>query len=280
VSDHDAFEDEMLFRTLSDRDVDRILRGHAPAADAFDEVAEFSRSVQATLPARPENPDLIRRLAATARSASLEDEAVTKPLPAPRRARTGRPMPHRLAAVGKLAAVIVSIPLLFAGLALADVTLPTPARKAFEAVGVSLPNQPPADQVDEDAVDGTDAGRPGLRDGNGRPAASPAKSSEQGPSPSAAPKRGHGTAKANPARAGGRANGEQAQGRALGKRGLAPGQIEPPGQTHAPGQLKKSSEGNQVTPVPKPEAKPPAASKPPPRTAGTKPAKAPKGNTR
>lgn len=246
MSEHDAFEEEMLFRTLSDADVDRLLKGRALEASQFAEVAEFSRALQGTLAARParDEVDLVRQLAAAARSASLNGEAETTPIVATARPRARRLqlLRPRLAAVARVAGVLALIPLLFAGLAFADVTLPDPARKAFEAVGVDLPNQPSADERGIETTEDT-AGETAGESGDDASAKSEQKQGKGGANETALEKRKHGTTKPNPARAGGRGNDEQGQGRALGKRGLAPGQLQPPGQTHAPGQLKKDSGG-------------------------------------
>jgi hypothetical protein len=284
VNGRDAFEEEMLFRTLSDEDVEQLLRGLAPQGSEFVEVAEFTQEVRQTLPARPKNgSDLVRQLAEAARSASPDDAVETPPIPVPTRARTFRLMPPRLVAVARVTAVLALVPILFAGLAVAGVSLPEPARKAFEVVGVDLPNQPADDGQESEQTDGA-AGEAGSEGGNGQ---GPTVSEEKGEGQETkADKRGHGTEKANPARAGGRANGEQGRGRALGKRGLAPGQLVPPGQ------LKKDEAGKAVG---KTNATPPGHSSKPSTPQdngksaakgtsssgeggkGSKPAKSPKG---
>ena len=55
------------------------------------------------------------------------------------RARRFRLLLPRLVAVARVTAVVALVPLLFAGLAVAGVSLPEPARNAFEAVGVDSP---------------------------------------------------------------------------------------------------------------------------------------------
>jgi hypothetical protein len=241
VNGRDAFEEEMLFRTLSDEDVEQLLRGRAPEGSEFVEVAEFAQAVRHTLAARPKDgSDLVRQLAEAARSASPDDAVETTPIPVPTRARTFRLMPPRLVAVARVTVVLALVPMLFAGLAIAGVSLPEPARKAFEVVGVDLPNQPADDGQNSEQSSGA-ADETGSESGDDDgSAASEQKAEKEKGQRSDADKRGHGTEKANPARAGGRANGEQGRGRALGKRGLAPGQLGPPGQ------LKKDEGGKAV----------------------------------
>jgi hypothetical protein len=150
----------------------------------------------------------VPRLAEAARaSASTPPVAVTI---RPRRRR---------AIAARVAVVVASIPLLFAGLAFAGVSLPEPADSAFETIGVELPNQ--ADDQ------GSSAGSTPEGSGAGEP-----RTGGQG---NAAEKRGQGKEKSNKARERGRGHGAQGNGRALGKRGLAPG--------NAYGQAKPKSSG-------------------------------------
>ncbi|HEX5893844.1 MAG TPA: hypothetical protein VFY33_03365, partial [Solirubrobacterales bacterium] len=44
--------------------------------------------------------------------------------------------------VARVGIAVALLPLLLAGLAVAGVTVPDPARSAFETIGVELPNQP------------------------------------------------------------------------------------------------------------------------------------------
>ena len=53
--------------------------------------------------------------------------------------RGGRPLEGEVTVSGSKNA---ALPLLFAGLAVAGVTVPAPARDAFDRVGIELPNQP------------------------------------------------------------------------------------------------------------------------------------------
>ena len=240
MNGHDAFEEEMLFRTLTDGDTERLLQGRAPEGSEFVEVAEFARAVRQNLPTRPDGASaMVRQLAEAARTASPQGAIQTTPVAVPARARRFRLQSPRLIAVARLAAIVAVVPLLFAGLAAAGVSVPEPARDAFEVVGVNLPNQS-ADDGQEAERSGGAAGGAGDEGGEKRPEASEQSAAKRKGEDGAADKRGHGVGKANPARAGGRANGEQGRGRALGKRGLAPGQVVPPGQ------IKKGEGGNKV----------------------------------
>jgi hypothetical protein len=199
VSRHDAVDGEMGFpRRLSREQQERLLAG-APFADGgeLDRTAAFARALPALVREQPDEvltAALMPRLAAAARSSAVE--AAQAPTVARRRVRSRRML------VARVAVAVALLPALMAGLAFAGVTLPEPARDAFDRVGVDLPNQ---SAVDEDAAAGDDdAVQPGS------------ETSEQ--------KRKQGTEKSNPARAQGRGHGAQGRGRALGKRGVAPGQ--------------------------------------------------------
>jgi hypothetical protein len=261
VSRDDAFEDEMLFRALAERDIEDLMKGRevesllkrrAPEAGELSEVAAVVQALRESLPQRPrQDPALVSKLARTARDSASAQDGTAKLPRAPRR-RSVRP---RLALAAKALVAIAALPLIAAGLAFADVTLPAPARDAIESVGIDLPNQP----ADEDASLPADNGSDQLVP---PPASDSAKDHRAGrakESAEADEKRGHGTAKENPARAGGRANGEQERGRALGKRGLAPGQIQPPGQLRAPGRLKQGDLGRNTKPLANPPKPSPGA---------------------
>jgi hypothetical protein len=249
VTERDAFEEEMLFRSLSDEEVERLLAGRAPEGSQLVEVAEFAHAVRQTLPAPPVagGSGFVTQLAQTARAARLANaEAAQARVP---RTPNIRLLSSRVPRLASLAAALALVPMLFAGLAIAGVSLPAPARDAFEAVGVSLPNQP------------SDEGQPSQQSNGGRSetggeaevddASSRSTQSAEtgiGRKPSAET-RLHGTEKANPARAGGRANGEQGRGRALGKRDLAPGQLTPPGQLKKGEDLKEVSKAKENLPA-------------------------------
>ena len=277
----------MLFRTLTDGATEQLLRGRPPEGSEFVEVAEFTRAVRQALPTRPDGASaLVRQLAEAARTASPQGAIQTAPVAVPARRRRFRLQLPRLVAVARMTAALALVPLLFAGLAIAGVSLPEPARNAFEVVGVDLPNQPADEGQESEPSGGAGAETRGDGDGGGDVSrGSGQKATKEKDPGTKADERGHGTEKVNPAEAGGRANGEQGRGRALGKRGLAPGQSVPPGQ------LKKGEDakaGDKTNAAPSKSSKPsapPANGKPAAKGTsesggggvGSKPIKAPKG---
>jgi hypothetical protein len=114
------------------------VNGNGAYEGEMNEVVLFENALRAAVPTRPDpelGATLVPRLAGLARAATLEAEkhAVRRPTTAPR---------SRRALVARVAIAIAVIPLVFAGLAFAGVTVPGPAQDAFDAVGISLPNQP------------------------------------------------------------------------------------------------------------------------------------------
>jgi hypothetical protein len=114
------------------------MNGNGAYGGEMNEVVLFEKALRAAVPTRPDpalGTTLVPRLAGLARAATLEAEkhAVRTPAAAPRSRRT---------LVARVAIAVAVIPLVFAGLAFAGVTVPGPARDAFDAVGISLPNQP------------------------------------------------------------------------------------------------------------------------------------------
>lgn len=106
----------------------------------MNEVALFETALRAAVPTQPDRQlgaDLVPRLAQIARSASIEAEQGRGRRSSPRRRR--RP---RLALAARVGIAVALIPLFLAGLAVAGVTVPDPARSAFETIGVEVPNQP------------------------------------------------------------------------------------------------------------------------------------------
>jgi hypothetical protein len=103
--------------------------------DEMNEVALFESALRAAVPSRPDpriGTALVPRLAEAARAATLEADA----RPVRQRPRS------RFALVARVGIAVALIPLVLAGLAFAGVTVPGPARDAFDAVGIALPNQP------------------------------------------------------------------------------------------------------------------------------------------
>lgn len=245
MSDWSALEGEMAFRDLNPED-DRTL-------------ATFALATRAALSVTPDQALTRNVVPELAAAASQGSRAAARSAPASRTRVVVIPRRRpRFAMAGRIAFAVALLPALFAGMAVAGVKLPGPAADAFEAVGVDLPNQ-------DDSAEG--ANSPGS-----------VSDDEQNPAGKTPP----GRSKSNPAREGGRANGEQGRGRALGKRGIAPGKDKANGgngsqgnkggngkaigKTDAapPGQLKSKP----VVP-PRPVIPPGQTSKPPQANAGT-----------
>ncbi len=109
------------------------------------EALVFTNAVRAAVPTQPD-PELravlIPRLAAAARASMLEAETHTT-----RRGTAGadghaRRHRSRRGLVARVGIAVAAIPLVLAGLAVAGVTVPAPARSAFDSLGITLPNQP------------------------------------------------------------------------------------------------------------------------------------------
>ena len=104
--------------------------------DEMTDVALFMNALRAAVPAEPDpglDADLVPRLAATARASTIETETQEQRIGAARRRRS------LLTSVARVAIAIALIPFVLAGLAVAGVTVPSPARSAFDAVGITLP---------------------------------------------------------------------------------------------------------------------------------------------
>jgi hypothetical protein len=162
VSDRDAFEDEMGFLgSASDATVERLLTGRGHDADRngeTEDVAAFVIALRAAVPARP-RPELedalVPRLVSAARSSGdAAAQARTTSISVPRTGVWRR----RLALVGRAAVALVLAVAAMAGLALAGVRIPEPARDAFEFAGVELPNQDDESDDPSDGAAGAGAG--------------------------------------------------------------------------------------------------------------------------
>ena len=111
------------------------MNGDSAYEGEMNEVALFESALRAAVPTRPDPRlaiALVPRLAETARASTIEAET---------HATRRRPR-SRSALVARVGIAVGLIPLVLAGLAFAGVTVPAPARSAFDAVGISLPNQP------------------------------------------------------------------------------------------------------------------------------------------
>jgi hypothetical protein len=188
------------------------------------ELSQFVDALRAAVPARPDlkiGESLVPRLAQTARAATIDAETRSV------RSRT-RPARSRRALVARVGIAVAMLPLLLAGLAFAGVTLPEPARSAFESVGIDLPNQP------------SDQG----------------SSSENGSGKPASGKKAKGKANAEQKKHHGRAKGRSHGNGSHGKSGFAPGHT---GSAGAQSQGNSNSGDNSsvraqpvhpVTPIP------------------------------
>jgi hypothetical protein len=227
-----------FLRRITDEEVERLLAETSEnGTPELGELASFVRALSGAVPAQPPTgleAWLVPNLAATARAASHATEATAALSGPARRARTRRP---RLALAAKVAVAAALVPASMTGLAFAGVTLPEPARSAFERVGIDLPNQSAVDDsaaADENA--GGDESAASHRDhgaGKGQSSGSAGKSKSRGKS-AAAHRRGdhraaHGGTKGRSDSAPGQ------QGTAPGQQGTTPGQGgTPPGQGGTP----------------------------------------------
>jgi hypothetical protein len=101
----------------------------------MNDVSEFMNAMRAAVVAEPDpriGAELVPRLAAAARASTIEAET-----------RATRRSPRsKLGMLARVGIAVAAIPLLFAGLAVAGVTVPHVAQSAFDRVGIELPNQP------------------------------------------------------------------------------------------------------------------------------------------
>jgi hypothetical protein len=156
----------------------------------MNEVVLFEHALRAAVPTRPSptlGTTLVPRLAEVARASTIEAEThATR--------RTTVPPRSRFALVARVGIAVALIPLVLAGLAFAGVTVPGPARSAFESVGITLPNQPAKHAAATHGQGATHGGRPSAR-----PRATP-----QGPRQGAWTRKGQGdrAQRVDPSRAG------------------------------------------------------------------------------
>ena len=112
--------------------------------DEMSEINLFTDALRAAVPSRPD-PEverlLVPRLAATARTSTIEAETVVMRRGAAPVAGVGARPRSRRALLARVGIAIALVPLVLAGLAFAGVTVPSPARDAFDSVGITLPNQ-------------------------------------------------------------------------------------------------------------------------------------------
>lgn len=234
--------------------------------DEMRESAHFTDALRAAVPVRPTREltaTIVPQLAAAARAATLEAETQTA-----RRPATSPGRGSRRTLVAKVAIAVALIPLLLAGLAFAGVTVPAPARDAFDSVGITLPNQPSdhrrAPQTTNGKVQGT------SQDGGGNEVSSAAQAKPKGKGGNSSAAHEH--ARKQHEKAQGKAKGH-GQGKAVGLNGSTPpghsGQTGPPTHSNAGGNGGGSS-GSHST------GKPPKAT-PAPNGVGNGQAKTPPG---
>lgn len=207
--------------------------------DEMEEVTLFTDALRAAVPAGPSRAlttTIVPRLAAAARSATIEAETRASR----RRARSLR---SRRGLVAKVAVAVASVPLLLAGLAFAGVTVPGPARDAFESVGITLPNQPSAHSSATEATEQNDQGIGPTSAGNDVSDAAHTKAKGKGGNSAAA----HQHARTQHQKAQGEAKGHS-RGKAVGLNDLTPPghsvRMGPPPQSHAGGNAGGNGGGN------------------------------------
>jgi hypothetical protein len=235
------------------------MSGNGASPDEMNEVAVFTDALRAAVPAQP-NRDLtaaiVPRLAATARSSTIEAESRTS-----RRTQglsSGRPRSRR-ALVSRVVVAVVLIPLVLAGLAFAGVTVPGPARDAFHSIGITLPHQP-SDHHRAPAPTGKGSESTTGPQGENGVSAQPKPKGRRGNSGAA-----HDHARKQHEKARGEAKGHD-RGKAVGpSESTPPGQAKtPPGQAKIPpGQAKQTQSGRTKTP-PGQAKTPPGQAKVPP----------------
>jgi hypothetical protein len=217
--------------------------GNGAYPDEMNESLVFTDALRAAVPTQPDprlGAALVPRLAATARASTIDAETrsirrgTATTAVAWRRPRSPR------ARVAKVAIAVALIPLVFAGLAVAGVTVPSSARSAFESIGIDLPNQPAEKSTagergasHKPATDGT------ATQGTTQSGAGTAQS--QGESQAA-----HQHARAQHEKAKGKAIGHE-RGKAVGLNETTPpghtGQTGPPAHSNAGGNGGGSSNG-------------------------------------
>jgi hypothetical protein len=266
MSGRDAFENEMGFPgRISPKEAEHLLSnpGRDGVMPELADVAAFARALPAAVAVQPDpglEAAVVARAADAARAATLE--AAHSPTVRMTTLRSAGPWRRQAAVV---AAAIALVPAFMVGLALAGVTLPEPAREAFERVGIELPNQ---SAVDDGNPAGTEpAGKEADGDGAKESRSHEARGAQSdGGDGEASDQQGEksdheGGAPGSQGRAGHGANGEP-QGR--GPESTPPGHgATPPGQGGVPPGQGAAPPGEEVVP--------PSEGGEPPGQAGTAP---------
>jgi hypothetical protein len=218
--------------------------------DEMNDATLFADALRATVPTQPEpgfRAALIPRLAATARASAVEAETVAVPATAPT-ARPTRPR-SRWALFARVGVAVALIPLVLAGLAFAGVIVPSPARDAFDTVGITLPNQP-AQRSQSQKPETTKSSEPSAGEGGANDVSSAAqtKPNDQGGNSKAA----HEHARKQHQKAQGKATGH-GRGKAVGLNDTTPpghsGQTGPPANSNAGGSSSSHSSGKPARPA-------------------------------
>ena len=238
-------------------------------SDEMEEVILFTNALRAAVPSEPSRAlttTIVPRLAATARSATIEAETRAS-------RRPGTSLRSRRGLVAKVAIAVAAVPLLLAGLAFAGVTVPGPARDAFESVGITLPNQPPEHSSAMEATEQKGQGiAPKAAGGNDVSDAAHTKAKGKGGNSGAA----HEHALTQREKAKGEATGHD-RGKAIGLNGSTPpgrsGQTGPPAHSHAGGNGGGSSASHTT-------GKPPHPTTPTPEPNGQGPTTTPPGQSK
>jgi cell division protein FtsN len=219
------------------------VNGNGAIWSEMNEVALFQSALRVAVPTRPDpriGVELVPRLAQVARAATIEVETQ-----ASRRGSALRSGRGRRALVARVAIVVGLIPLVLAGLAFAGVTVPAPARDAFDSLGITLPNQPSEHAQSDQATPESTQG------GNDVSDAAKTKPKGQGGNSAAA----HEHARKQHEKAKGKAKGHD-KGKAIGLNDLTP-----PGESQETGPPEHSNSGGSaqsqsVRPAPKPHPNP------------------------
>jgi hypothetical protein len=208
------------------------VNGNGAYEGEMKEISLFENALLAAVPTQPDarlGEALVPRLAEVARASTIEAEtqATRRGIASGSGAARRRPR-SRLALVARVGLAVAMIPLVLAGLAFAGVTVPGPARSAFDTVGITLPNQPHSDRH------GTGAGNNSEK-GSGSTATETPKSGAQSKGKSAV---AHQHALEQRAKAHGKAVGHT-RGKAIGLTGSTPPghskQTGPPAHSNAGG---------------------------------------------
>jgi hypothetical protein len=228
------------------------VNGNGAYPSEMQEAIVFMDALRAAVPTEPDprlRAELVPRLAGTARASTLEAETRVMRRGTTTAVGSGMRPRSRRALVARVAIAVALIPLVLAGLAFAGVTVPSPARSAFDSLGINLPNQP---SQESDKHSSEPSQQPAAQD-----------TETQGTAPqgagSSAPNEGnskaaHEHARAQHEKAQGKAVGHE-RGKAIGLNDAVPpghsGETGPPPHSNAGGNGGGSSNGSSSRRAPK-----------------------------